>query len=255
MTNVLRVRGWRPPSLPGLSEGERVPATGLVERPGREVDAVRDRPWRRTRAATGSGTRAGGCRGRSRGRRSREARWTASSSASQGANQSAVSPASVRCSAKAASHRAIRGVAASSTPSCAIMWVPGARSVVRTSTPSHVVTRVRDPSTSTRLKPWVGGWSPGDRPATASSTTPPLRLQLVAFDRGQLGAVEQHGEPMRVGARGQPRSPGAHVAHTDDIGVGVGPPRSRAAARGAPGLRRARRARGWADQRSRARGR
>src|SRR6478735_3202586 len=41
MTNVLRVRGWRPPSLPGLSEGERVPATGLVERPRREVDSVR----------------------------------------------------------------------------------------------------------------------------------------------------------------------------------------------------------------------
>src|SRR6478609_10874685 len=41
MANVLSVRGWRSPSLPGLLEGERVPAAGLVERPRRQIDAVR----------------------------------------------------------------------------------------------------------------------------------------------------------------------------------------------------------------------
>ncbi len=96
---------------------------------------------------------------------------------------------------------------------------------MRTSTPSHVVTRVREPSTSTRLKPWVGGWSPGDRPATASSTTPPRDCSSSPSTAASSARFEQHGEPMRVGARGQPRSPGAHVAHTDDVGVGVGPPR------------------------------
>ena len=54
-------------------------------------------------------------------------------------------------SPNASCHAEMRAVAGSSTSSWAIMWMPGARSTVRTVTPSHIVTRAPAAVTSTRL--------------------------------------------------------------------------------------------------------
>ena len=218
-------RGRAPGPCDRQARVERVPPAGLVERPVGEVDAVRpDRgeahEQRQRRVAERAvvaddrvvvGRReSGGAleQGQPRGEPFERMPRHPSARPRSGS-------ATARCAA-CHGHRRRRA------RSC------GCRARARssgTSAPSHVVTATRGPSTSTRLKPWVGGCVPGPRPATASSTTPPRERSSSSGERRHVLAVEEHGEAPRAsgrpratprprGRRGHRRRRGRHPATT-----------------------------------------